>query len=213
MATFPGSIKMTIEDLSLDLRRAYRLVHGYQRALLDLTRQIGAELGLDFYYWEPMRQGRPARSSTQPANNWAWDMLPLYSAAFCYVTPGPIRPGSIILKLMAEADSSYEKLVSQAGRGEPDYRKMPVPEQCETRLGFWYVEVLGTATRSKVPEFWESLADEDWPESSEFPLSHGGLELRGGLIYKSISCFSDSTSAKAAVEDFRERLLIKNGGD
>ena len=198
---------MSISDeLTLDLRRAYRLVHGYQRAVLDLSRTIGAELDLEFYFWEPKRQGRPARGTTQPADNYAWDMLPLYNAAFTYVTPGRIVPGSYMLYLTAEADTGYEPLVKRSRR-EPDYRELPPPEKCETRLSFMHAQVTsGNPKRST--SFWDALYDKEWPELPAFSFDFMDVRLHGGLMHTPLTNVADLASLKAVLSTFRSRLQL-----
>lgn len=78
--------KKEIEHALLDVRKAYRLLHDYQRAALDAASYIGAQLGLSYsggyscFSDAPPKQGR--REVLR--NCWAWDWLNLYFYDFVF---------------------------------------------------------------------------------------------------------------------------------
>lgn len=81
----------TYEELNnalADVRRAYRLVHAYQRRVSDLMTQVDQTLsatGLSFVQWRPLFNKASPRTSTPffSGGRWAWDMLPGASGPRC----------------------------------------------------------------------------------------------------------------------------------
>lgn len=191
---------MEIEDLTLQLRRAYRLVQGYQSATLDLSREIATRLGLEFYCWRPVFNDAPGRSRTDITRKWTWDLLPAYSIYFVYITPGPIQRGSYMLILWAEADSGFTQLNAENTRGEPDFRKLPVPETCTTNFHFWYSVVVDDVPKGKDSQtFWGEVWDADWLEDPEFTHEIDGVKFKGGMATHPLSALS-------SLEELNERL-------
>lgn len=59
-----------MEAALCDVRKAYRLIHLYQRRVLDLCREItgGFESELNFYHWAPSQFEMPPRRRTDPVS-------------------------------------------------------------------------------------------------------------------------------------------------
>ncbi|MEO8801793.1 MAG: hypothetical protein ABI375_00380 [Rudaea sp.] len=194
---------MEIEGLSLQLRRAYRLVHGYQRAIIDLSHEIMIRLGLDFFCWSPVFNDTPPRCTTDLSRKWSWDLLPGYSIYFAYTTPGPIQPGSYMLILWAEADTGFSKLCEDTKRGEPDFAQLDAPEHCATNFRFWHSVVVDSPKMKDSQGFWAKLWDEDWPETNEFNLEVDGVKMKGRMATHSLSAISSPDDLKERLEEFK----------
>lgn len=81
-----------------NVRHAYRLLHDYQRLVLDSLKFIGNQLG--FHYrggWNKYCGGAP-RDGKGSLDNWAWDWLGLYFYEFHFER---IISGGRVLKLSA----------------------------------------------------------------------------------------------------------------
>jgi hypothetical protein len=66
-----------IEASLLEVRKAYRLLHDYQRAALDVAKYIGAQLGLPYAGGYPNFSDCSPRSGSGSLDSWAWDWLNL----------------------------------------------------------------------------------------------------------------------------------------
>ncbi|WP_040281028.1 hypothetical protein [Psychroserpens damuponensis] len=84
------------DNLTLEVRKAYRLLYDYQRRILDLMKFIGETY--DF----PYKKGRPLFSSKAGTslNNWAWDWIYMYCYDFRFEGKDDKNPiqFSVILK-------------------------------------------------------------------------------------------------------------------
>jgi hypothetical protein len=63
----------------INVRKAFRLLHDFQRSALDAIGYVGRELGLDYYDWGSCF----SESDPKDLGCWAWDWLPMM---FCDVT-------------------------------------------------------------------------------------------------------------------------------
>ncbi len=96
--------KETLNDVFLDVRKAYRLLYNYQRRVLDLVNFISSELGFEY------QGGRPHFMNTSPNSNngnldqSAWDWLNMYFYEFIM---HPLKVGKKIvnLSIFIESDS------------------------------------------------------------------------------------------------------------
>jgi hypothetical protein len=73
-----------INDILLNVRKAYRLLFEYQKRILDLVSFIGGSFGFSY------RGGYPKFSNPSPQkgkgnlNNWSWDWLNMYCYQFAF---------------------------------------------------------------------------------------------------------------------------------
>lgn len=69
-----------------DVRHAYRLLHDYQRLIIDSLRFIGIQLGFQYAGgWCRFCDGSP-RQGGGNLKNWAWDWLGLYFHEFRFIS-------------------------------------------------------------------------------------------------------------------------------
>lgn len=66
------------ENLTLEVRKAYRLLFDYQQRVLDLIKFIGSMYNI------PFKKGKPLFSSrgNNNINNWSWDWIYMYCYEF-----------------------------------------------------------------------------------------------------------------------------------
>jgi hypothetical protein len=74
------------EDIFLNVRKAYRLLHDYQQMVIDAIRYIGSQL--DIAEWGGTAQfAGDARSSYRYMDQSSWDWLPMMGWCFHFVKP------------------------------------------------------------------------------------------------------------------------------
>jgi hypothetical protein len=75
-----------IDQALLDVRKAYRLLHDYQRAALDAASYIGAQLGFSYSCGYSNFSNCAPRDGKSVIfrNTWAWDWLNLVFYDFCF---------------------------------------------------------------------------------------------------------------------------------
>jgi hypothetical protein len=63
------------EGVLVDVRKAYRLLHDYQRLILDAMKYIASQLGLAYDGGFPRFSGRTPGGNNTDLDLWAWDWL------------------------------------------------------------------------------------------------------------------------------------------
>lgn len=121
-----------IETALLDVRKAYRLLHDYQRAALDAAKYIGAQLGLT-YAGGYSRFSEPApKQGKGHLDNWSWDWLNLMFYEFQFED----RTGeNVHLSMWLFSDTGYFLEEGPEGDKKPVSSFAPV-EMSGTKVGF-----------------------------------------------------------------------------
>jgi hypothetical protein len=192
-----------IDAVLCDVRKAYRLIHLYQRRVLDVCREIieAFESELSFYYWASSQFEMPPRRRTDPVGKWAWDFLPLYDFAVVYrpedVDYKSPKVNDWMLEVRITADSGYVT----AGEIESDPRDFQDVAGCEScvRLYVYY--------SSKVLKGgWL----DDLLRSSIFPADDREAELANGVrtlgMKFALAEMSNAGAVRNCVDKFRQRL-------
>jgi hypothetical protein len=103
MATLATS---KIESALLDVRRAYRLLHEYQRMVLDAVDFIGKEFDLVYVGGWPKFSNAAPRDGAGQLSNWSWDWLNMMFYEFHFrkdLTGG----GQLRLSVLLISDTGY----------------------------------------------------------------------------------------------------------
>lgn len=141
-----------------DVRRAYRLIHAYQRRLWDLLRVVDhdlAQAGLKFKRWMPMQVSTPPQPKTRFfVERWSWDFLPAYEVGCEWQGKSVDAKAIRRVFVIAAADSGYD---NQA-QGEPDPSTFEPVEASTTqlRVGLWTASM----TSPNWGEAWEKVEDD-----------------------------------------------------
>ena len=69
-----------------DVRAAYRLLHDYQRRILDIVQFIGNKYNRTFYQSIPKFSDRTPTKNDKHLDRWSWDWLNLYYTEFKFET-------------------------------------------------------------------------------------------------------------------------------
>lgn len=184
-----------VDRALLDVRRAYRLLHDYQRAALDGVKYIGSQLGFTYNNGYPHFSAPPPKNGKDALKCWAWDWLNLvhFDFNFSKTVEGE---GDIYLSIMLFSDTGF--YVSADKDAEyTDISSFASVENSETKVGILlYREWL---------EAWDTSFYEK--ESIRRFLEHDGelpeeIRLAGvlGKCFK-FSQLSDQASADALVAE------------
>ncbi|QIJ89369.1 hypothetical protein C7H62_1560 [Mesoflavibacter sp. HG96] len=89
------------DNLSLEVRKAYRLLFDYQRRILDLVKFIGETYDI------PFKKGNPLFSSrgNNRLDNWSWDWIYMYCYDFRF--EGKDNDNPIQFSVILRNDSGY----------------------------------------------------------------------------------------------------------
>jgi hypothetical protein len=151
-----------------DVRKAYRLIHAYQRRLWDLLRAIDdtvARAGLPFRCWKPVQVMSPPKSKTRFfVERWAWDFLPAYQVGCEWQGKGVDAKTTRRVFVIAAADSGYDNRC----QGEPDPSAFEPTEKSKTeiRVGLW----TASTTSPNWGEAWQKV-ENDARENETYTLA------------------------------------------
>lgn len=154
--------QQNFDDLVSQAQVAHRLLAGFYQRLLPTIQQVAQQLQLSFYEWEPTVTNRPCRKSSNPADSWAWDMLPImaHTQRFMRSESRESAVGDIALDFFVTFDSNYSH--------RDDWSKWQIsknkePDATTTPLGQALVELyLGRCEKhhkSDLKELWMNAKD------------------------------------------------------
>ena len=139
----------------VDVRRAYRLLHGYQRRVNDLfyaAHEFLIKQGLEFESWGPLNVWSLPRKNTPffRPETWAWDLTPAYQVECVWRRSKNEVHHKI--HIHAIADTGY----NDSDEGEPNPAKFEPAEasRSELRIGLY-------RTRTTKPDWsgaWEKFS-------------------------------------------------------
>lgn len=118
-------------DLIAQVQIAHRLAVAYYGILLSSVDEVAAELGMNFWYWEPVETVMPRKGSRPPSASWAWDYVPLYASTHGYKkSSGPTVPGDMCVTFDVYLEDSFEKERRKSAKvkGQPDPVLLPKGE-------------------------------------------------------------------------------------
>ncbi len=122
-----------IDRALLDVRRAYRLLHDYQRAALDGVKYIGSQLGFNYRDGYPHFSDPPPKNGRDALNCWAWDWLNLVHFDFNFAKISEDGE-EIFLSIMLFSDTGF--YISANMDADPtDVRAFANVEFSETKVG------------------------------------------------------------------------------
>lgn len=128
------SYSSEVTQALIDVRNAYRLLHDYQRAVLDAVRYIGAQLGFAYAGGYPNFSDCTPREGKGSLDNWAWDWLNLYFHDFHFVRN---KEGDEALNLSIWLFSDTGFYASEhPSPDETDITTFAKAEESGTKIGF-----------------------------------------------------------------------------
>lgn len=170
-------------DLSLEVRKAYRLLFDYQDRILNLMQYIETTYGIRH------KKGKPLFSSrgSNRLDNWAWDWLYMYCYQFYYEHFNNETNELIWLSVIIMNDTGYYEANSENKISELDVAKFKAVEDATTKIIF-------TA----------STVRKDYPIEEEATKSNKGVSEDKKLVYKCypLEKFFTETSTLKQLQDF-----------
>jgi len=98
--------KSTMNDVFLNVRKAYRLLFDYQTRLLSLGKYIGDYFSCSYYGGWPLFSDASPKAGKGSLGNWAWDWLNLYAYAF-YFGSKEINDEEIFFEIRIYSDTGF----------------------------------------------------------------------------------------------------------
>lgn len=95
-----------MDEVLLDVRKAYRLLHDYQRLVLDAVNYIGRQLELDYVGGWPKFSDATPRPGKGSFDCWAWDWLNFMEYDF-HFTKTTSDNRTIYFSALLISDSGY----------------------------------------------------------------------------------------------------------
>jgi len=141
--------KEIINATLLDVRKAFRLLHDYQRMALDAAGYISHQFGMQYGGGWPRLSGPPPRAGQGRFNNWSWDWLNMVFYEFHFYRELDDDWAAISILLLS--DTGYF-CADDEGLDRNNLAGYLTPEQSGTKIGV-------LMTRNKYPDDMRFLGD------------------------------------------------------
>jgi|GEM_PF-2419462 hypothetical protein len=190
-----------MEKALIDVRKAFRLLQVYQKAIFSLVGKIEANLGLIFDSWRPKYFRKPCKRSKKPYERYAWDFLPGYDTCFLFEVRNSVVNENWVLEVQVSADSSNYLEVN----GQPDPREFEAPENCKPFIqfsGFKLIEFKASSSNTVIAEYWEC----DYPEN-EGKLEEVTESLVGIKFREDLNNFIDQDSYERTLKSVQSKFV------
>lgn len=123
-----------LDSALVDVRKAFRLLHAYQRRILDTTKFITDILSKSIQSGCTDFSGiAPRNGSKMDLDRWAWDWIPMYTYEF-YFGKTVIEADTIQFAFLFLSDTGAFN--SKRTHTEPNPQTFDSPEDSETRVIF-----------------------------------------------------------------------------
>lgn len=147
-----------LSEALVQVRRAHRIVHAYQRRMNTLHERMDGVLGpskVTFQEWGPYWNKRPAYGSFFQPGRWAWDMVPSMGTSTTWVDHADGGKSGVAVVVTSLADSGRWG-VDTSSEPDPEEGAWPSPEAGKTVL---WLEVF---TTSRTPDAGAFRAGTRW---------------------------------------------------
>jgi hypothetical protein len=118
----------------LDVRKAYRLLHDYQRMALDATNYIGKQLGLPYVGGWPKFSDASPKAGKGELDYWSWDWLNLVLYE-CHFSKVPMGTPGLKFSVLLISDTGYF-CSEQESAEQTNVSDFLAVEQSRTMVGF-----------------------------------------------------------------------------
>lgn len=125
-----------IAQALLDVRKAYRLLHDYQRSILDATNYIGTQLGFAYSGGHPLFSDCAPRVGRGALQDCAWKWLNLYAHEFHFIKSEADNQ-TLNFSIMLFSDTGYYDS-RHLSPDENDITTFASVETSETKIGFFF---------------------------------------------------------------------------
>lgn len=188
-----------MKEALVEVRKAYRLLYGYQQRVLDLANFIGTHLGFKFISGNPwFSDGLPRRKSVS-LKRWSWDWLPMYYYDF-YFERDDLQLGVVI-----QSDTGFFDGVGSKKNDKLHLEQFAAPDKSDTRI------ILALSNGDwKSNAIWENfnfgINETEYPKGDK-GISDGDIQI----IAKAFSLveFVNEQGARKCIEEFNEFCISK----
>lgn len=193
----------------VDVRKAYLLLHAYQRRVLDACRHIADRLSCDFYY-TVYHGGRAPAPGNRPFQGYDWAMLPLYNFSLLFLPPGELadpnamKANDWMLEVRVINDSTY---LAMDGKWEKEPSRTKDPKDGGTSVVLY--AFLNTADLKR-NWLWDVYQKTRWPA----PRTLVRDEARSTAVYSvpfELSRLLDRDAIDEAVSEFATAIQTNLG--
>jgi hypothetical protein len=186
-----------IDEALLDVRRAYRLLHDFQRAALDAAKYVGKRVGFTYQGGYPLFSNVSPQRGRGSLENWSWDWLNLVCYDFHFNNGTDENHFNLLIRLFS--DTGYF-MSDQATAAKTDVTSFAAPEASETKVAFiLYGKEKWTGEHDKFAETKDQVRQ--FLEKDELP-----AKLRAAGIVGKCFPFSRLANEKAA-DDLVDELI------
>lgn len=193
-------MKQDIDDIFLNVRKAYRLLYHYQRRVLDIVKFINLELGFEYEKGEPHEMQSLSLDKSNLDRS-AWDFLPLYNYKF-QMKPCQVGEKKLSLLIFLQSDSGPYKTTKSLD----ELSAFESVEYSRSRIHFLLCD-----KQLDPADYTEFFNDEDIPRDAN---SFNSLIYKGGVaLIKAfdLSDFVDEESAKESLKELAIRFQKESG--
>jgi len=123
-----------IEHALLDVRKAYRLLHDYQRMVMDAANYIGKQTSLEWYGGWPKYSDATRQGERVKMNHSAWDWLNMMMFEFHFLRPID-KEKYLRLSILLISDTGFFCAEDETLQKANTHGYIPA-ERAATKLGF-----------------------------------------------------------------------------
>lgn len=187
-----------VNDILLNVRKAYRLLFEYQKRILDLMSFIGGSFGFSYNGGYPKFSGSSPKNGKGKLNNWSWDWLNMYYYEFNFVSK-KIGDNTIAFAVVLINDTGYYQSNNNKPIHKTNVSAFDRVENSQSKL----ILVAGKDT-------WQV---QEW-FTSDFIFKESGIKGDNDkiMIFKSYSIQDFETEAKAlnCLKEFQNMCQTNN---
>lgn len=199
-----------------DVRKAYRLLHGYHTRIIDSAKLIGKNICKEAVYlsYESDIQILGPRNLLE-SSSWKWDATPLISVAFIWEKRLEMKgrtkdseysiPGDLYIDVKFIADSVFDEAIKPKRPEEPKPEEMGDPEDA---MSLVRLSIIKCIKEKRDTNFWKI-----WSKPrSKYPDGPVGLSIWEDvfMIYSELhdaTKFVDSGSISSICELFKQNAV------
>lgn len=155
--------KQDFDALVSQAQIAHRLMVGFYQRLLPSIDQVAKQLELSFWKWKPFVTNRPCTGNKNPAESWAWDMVPMMASNHTYwrTNGNTSEVGDAVMNLYITFDHNFsnedwKQLGIEDGQ-EPDATQMPIGQA----IVEIYLSRCDLRSDKPLKQLWEEAGDTD----------------------------------------------------
>lgn len=195
--------KQQFEDVLVDVRKAYRLLHDYQRLVLDSMKYIASQLGMHYNGGWPKFSGITPCGNNKDLDKWAWDWLNMLWWEFHFMSRP--RENNPYLRICLLSDTgSFE---SESGRVDSTRTDTFDNVKASKSKLLFIADKHSEESNWKFPDYWDGTVLRELTHNNPAKY-HDEKKIIFTACYD-VSRLCNTESVDAMLRDFIE----KSGGD